>query len=248
VTMRINECVQLIKTQSQVATANPMDYPIIHPQQPADYDPAAKQRPSSSSSSELDDSFFEPDLFTASKLDFEMMPHTPSPLKNRRIDDYVKISGNLSRSFHDIYKMKKAHSNPDKKPALYFFKQNKYEKSDQYMYELEASVCSFYHFLAPEFAPTARAVYDETNKYVGIAVKSLPGFKSTLEDPLKEEDLDIEALKHCSIQELEEIDERAKYENLDLDNTPDNQVIHIHIKRELGTSATQHQYYCKRFT
>lgn len=177
--------------------------------------------------------------FSATRLGFEKMPASPPPIKNRSIHDYVKISGNLSKSFHDIYKMNRVYLNKNKQSSLYFFKQNKYEKFDQYMYELEAAICAYYHFIAPEYAPTARAIYDDENKYIGIAVKNLPSFKSTLDNPLKDEDLDIPALKYCSIQDLEEIDALAKEENLDLDNIPDTQVIHSLVKRESGNKTPQ---------
>jgi hypothetical protein len=161
---------------------------------------------------------------------------TPLPLKSQCITDYTFTSGNISESFHDLYKLKKAHLNPEKKSATYFFKQNKYEKTDQYMYELEATICAFYRFLAPEYAPISHAIYDEKKRYVGIAVKELPGFKKVLDEPLTKDDLEVKALKYCTIEDLEEIDERALSENLDLSKIPDTEIIHL-TKRMVKITA-----------
>jgi hypothetical protein len=126
---------------------------------------------------------------------FVMHP-TPVPLKHKPEHEYVRKSGNLSKSFHDIYIMEKAKSKKDKEPSSYFFKQNKYEKVDPFMYELEAATCSFYHLLAPHHSPTARAIYDnKTMDYVGVMSKKLDGFNTTLADPLREEDLEIKTLQ-----------------------------------------------------
>lgn len=157
---------------------------------------------------------------------FVMIP-TPIPLKHRRESDYERISGNLSRSFHDIFKMHKLKSKHPDSPSLYFFKQNKYEKSDAYMYELEAATCAFYHLLAPDHTPTARALFDNaTMQYVGVVSKNLDGFKTTLDDPLREEDLIVDALKFCSIEDLDNLDERARLEKYDLNRMPPTQVIY----------------------
>lgn len=159
-----------------------------------------------------------------------IMHPTPVPLKHKPESDYVRKSENLSKSFHDIYMMAKAKSKKEQNPSLYFFKQNKYEKSDPYMYELEAATSAFYHLLAPNHSPTARAIYDnKTMQYVGVMSKSLDGFKTTLADPLREEDLEIDALKYCDanilIEKLEALDERARVENLDVNNMAPGQII-----------------------
>lgn len=156
---------------------------------------------------------------------FVMIP-TPIPLKHRRESDYERISGNLSRSFHDIFKMHKLKSKHPENPSLYFFKQNKYEKSDAFMYELEAATCAFYHLIAPDHTPTARALFDNaTMQYVGVVSKNLEGFKTTLDDPLREDDLVIDALKFCSIEDLENLSDRAQVEKYDLNRMPPTQVI-----------------------
>jgi len=158
---------------------------------------------------------------------FVMIPPTAIPLKQRPESHYEKISGNLSHSFHHIFKMIKKNRKIDSKPpTVHFFKQNKDNPHDPYMYTLEATICGFYQLLAPHHSPSARALYDGQLNNVGIISKELQGFKPISEEPLKEEDFLIDALKYISIEELESIDERARREGLQLENKPNNQIIY----------------------
>jgi len=189
------------------------------------------------------------EFFTASRLGFEMMQPANIPLKNRSMDNYKKTTGNFSKSFHDIYKLEKRVKKDLKRISSYFFKQNKYDLSDHYMYEIEAAICDFYHFIAPDYAPTAKAIYQkdkDTIKYIGIAVKDFPGFKSTQDDPLTNDDLDfkvrqldpltnkiveIDVLKYCSVLELEAIDEAAKAEGIVIDDKDLDKPIRVLLKQ-----------------
>ncbi|VVC76542.1 hypothetical protein AQUSIP_18580 [Aquicella siphonis] len=164
------------------------------------------------------------------------LPLPPIPLKNRCISDYAAASVNLSRSFHDIFMMKKKirkKLNALKNQA-YFFKQNKCGPLDNFMYEIEAASCGFYHLIAPHHSPSARAIYNDKFEYIGVLSKAVPGFVSALDDPLREEDLPIEALNHISIEDMDALDERARLENLDLDNKPGPHVIFEYILPDPG--------------
>lgn len=151
-----------------------------------------------------------------------------APFKHKPESEYERVSGDLSSSFHSIYKFEKKKHKDRPHPTLYFFKQNKGATPiDDFMYELEATSCAFYHLIAPHHTPTARALFNSSVQYIGVLSKNLAGFKSTLEEPLKEEDLiiDVLAQKQCTIEDLEALDNRALEENLNLDGLPDNQII-----------------------
>lgn len=156
-------------------------------------------------------------------LTFHVKDKNKHPIKNRSIDDYVKHSKNPTLSFHSVDKVSKKHPKKKHNPIRFF----KHNPCHSLMSELEAVCCAFFRLIAPRHAPTARAHYDKDNIYVGLSSKGVPGFKSTKEDPLKEENLKIDALDkgYFTIPELDEIDARVAQDGYILDNMADDQII-----------------------
>jgi hypothetical protein len=170
------------------------------------------------SSNHGDKSLIESNFFT-------MIVPTPIPLAQRPESDYEKVSENISESFHNIYQMRKRKSK-HKHRSLYFFKQDKLTPIDPNMYELESTTCSFYRLIAPHHAPkSGKTIYDSSFNKIGVLMKAVSGFKSTLQDPLRESDFQIDVLKDMTIDDLDAIDERARREGLDLENKPDSKII-----------------------
>ncbi len=152
----------------------------------------------------------------------EIMP-APIPIKHRPANIYKKITENISASFHAVYKVRKI--SPKNISHIYFFKQNKFNYLDSFMYELEETCNAFYRLIAPHHCSTSRAVYNKTNQNVAIISKEFPGFKSTREDPLQEEDLTINALAYMSIEQLEALDERMRKQNYPLEKNDDSHIV-----------------------
>lgn len=121
----------------------------------------------------------------------EKAPSFEPPPRNRskHIFDFLnKSSDDLSTSFHSVEKVRK--KNPGANPnQFYFFKHN---ALGSLMPPLEATACGFYQFIAPNNVSSSRAHYDEKShyQYVGVSSKAMPHFKSILEDPLTDADLD----------------------------------------------------------
>lgn len=66
----------------------------------------------------------------------------------------------------------------------------KHNEVGSIMSELEAVNWGHYELIAPEMIPAStRAHYNPDGEYVAVSSKAIPGFKSTLEDPLTKADL-----------------------------------------------------------
>lgn len=155
------------------------------------------------------------------------------PIKHRPSNLYERLESNVTPTFHDVFKVKKRNST---KNAIYFFKQNKFNTYNSLMYELEATFCGFYKLIAPQQVSSARAHYNDLNQYNGVTSKGIPGFKSTIDDPLKEEDLVINALKYFSIDEFEELDSAITSTGTSINGLDDKQIL-FEKTHESGTAT-----------
>ncbi len=168
-------------------------------------------------------------------------PENKSPLSKRDEDDFFsieskrpathkqyqfkKVNEEITPSFNDVTPVKKTKEDAY---SLYFFKRNRQIVSNEtqqsssenerlinerLIYELEAAACALYKFIAPYHIPKARVYYGDKEEEHGVASKGIPRFKSVQKDPLKEEDLNIEALKYYTIEELDALDIKFRKEN-----------------------------------
>lgn len=171
-------------------------------------------------------------------------PHTvsfplpPIPLKQRCITDYIIAETRVSKSCHQVNQLKKARPKDSLQAHTYFFKQNKTNIIDPFMYEMESAICAFYHFIAPQIAPTARAIYNQNQETIGTLSKKLEGFKTILEDPLTAEDLSCDKLDLLGIEHFENLDNRVNQEQLDLDTLPDSHVLYSFILPSIENTST----------
>src|SRR4029078_1235721 len=127
------------------------------------------------------------------------------------------------------------------------FKRNKNRSAEQdllqpTMYELEAALCDFYHFIAPEHSPTSHAIYkivEDQIIYVGIAVKKIPGFKTLKEDPLTDDDLEVKFTKDYVSIETEE-GKKIELTVSEVKYTKDNIIIETEEGKKIELTAKEH--------
>ncbi len=162
--------------------------------------------------------------------DFQVVDHVatqeniinrPMPPKARPLS-YLLIGQNINNNTHPTYKAKKVllrDGHPiGLKPASYFYKENntkevdKINEADPRIACLEAYACTISRFLATAaYVPTANAIYDESQrKFIGVASKEIPNFKSNSEDRLKESDITVETTTTAIEQQRAILDENIQ--------------------------------------
>lgn len=126
-------------------------------------------------------------------------------------------------SFHEVDKVLR-------KNKLAFFKHNGLNSP---MSELETFLSQLYRLFAPDLVPKMHTVYNDKLDITGVVSKAIPGFKSAMEDPLKESDLVIEAIDNniLTILEFKEIYKQYKSQQLyQLDDKEDNEILTFNLK------------------
>lgn len=115
------------------------------------------------------------------------------PKESKPESDYIEIKADknngheeIEPTFHTVVKV--VQETPTEL-RTYYFKKN---PSGTAVSELEATAASFYRILAPHHVPRTYAVYNNKNKHIGVISEAIPGFKSTAEDNLEEEDLNLD--------------------------------------------------------
>lgn len=113
--------------------------------------------------------------------------HPAMPTKNRPLE-WLKIITEgikppIKTTYHDTLPA------TNNKGFKLFYKKNP-PGCPSIMAELEATAWAHYELIAPDYVPAhTRAIYDASGAYVGVSSQAIEGFKSTLEDPLKDDDL-----------------------------------------------------------
>lgn len=165
--------------------------------------------------------------------------HPVRPIANKSINQFeIKESLINDITYHDIEKVIEKETG-----RRFYCKKNPGNTTplslEPTTYELEATYASFFRLLAPYHIPATYAVYDEKKQhYVGVVSEEIPGFRSSAEDPLKEEDLQVDFLTktNLSINEIDKLDEtlRQLEEKEELiakqttdDNNPEKKAIEI---------------------
>lgn len=114
--------------------------------------------------------------------DFEEVTVPNRPLKSRPLSwltFFPEKSTNI-KAFHKV-----EYAEHHGKPTYL-----KHNAVGSIMSELEAVNWGHYELIAPEMIPhTTRAHYNSDGEYVAVSSQAIPGFKSTLEDPLTDADL-----------------------------------------------------------
>lgn len=87
----------------------------------------------------------------------------------------------IAKSSHPVRRMMK-------KGKAFFFKSN---PDGSLMSEFEACNWSFYHINSPTRMPAkVYAIFNESGEFVGVCVQEIPGFRSIIDDPFTESDLE----------------------------------------------------------
>lgn len=115
------------------------------------------------------------------------------PKESKPESDYNEVKADKNNGHEEIeptfHTVVKVIQETPTELRTYYFKKN---PSGTAVSELEATAASFYRILAPHHVPRTYAVYNNKNKHIGVISEAIPGFKSTAEDNLEEEDLNLD--------------------------------------------------------
>lgn len=139
-------------------------------------------------------------------------------------------AGIVRKSYHDVKKI-------IRKGELAFLKLN---ATNSPISELETTMCQFYRIFAPDLIPKSHTVYREFDQatptieagIIGVASKAMPGFKPIQEDPLKPEDIVIEALnaRTVTVTDLKAIYKLYQQQQAyKLTDKPDNEILSFNL-------------------
>jgi|GEM_PF-4922353 len=130
------------------------------------------------------------------------------PIESKSIDNFKMGKPLLRTTFHPVFK---AIEKNETAMLPVFFKEN---PPESYLSELEAVNAGYYKFIAPDYIPDTRAVYEEKSgilAFKGVVSEEIFGFQPSSVDPLKEEDLDVAHLaKHNLFLVLDNIEKEIR--------------------------------------
>jgi hypothetical protein len=123
------------------------------------------------------------------------------PSENKLYSQLTIVSTLSQKTFHTTHKV--IENPPESKETITSY----FKLSDQPIAVIEAFGANCHHLLAPRYTPKTHAVYDEKlKKYVGVISEEFPNFKSSYQDPLKEEDLNTDFVNRLGIKLVDDLD------------------------------------------
>jgi hypothetical protein len=128
------------------------------------------------------------------------------PTESKALSDFIETETLPNTTFHQVVKVIQKAPTEIK---TFYLKKN---PSATAVSELEATAAAFYRVLAPHHIPETYAVYDSKDKYIGVASEEIPGFKSTVIDRIKNEDLNTDFIekKGLTIQLMDQLDDKLR--------------------------------------
>ncbi len=152
-----------------------------------------------------------------------VVPAPSLPLENRPLCDFSMGEQLPKTSFHEIQKAVDV-----KTQQSVYLKRN---TIGSVLSEIEAAIAAFYRFLAPSQIPITQAVYNDRNETVGVVSYEIPCFQTVAQEPLKEEDLNLDHLNFNDgtlfevldkfDKELEEIEADVAQKELEIESALD---------------------------